>query len=316
MNTIAAAMASRPSAAPPVEAASVASLARVTKRYGAATALDGVDLALHAGELLALLGPNGAGKTTAVSLLLGLQRPDAGEARLFGMDPQHLDARRRIGVMLQEAALQSALRVRELIRLTMSYYPRPRGFGDIAKLAGVEELLPRRYGKLSGGQKRRVQFALAICGDPEILFLDEPTVGLDHDARTAMWRTLRELVARGCSIVLTTHYLEEAEALADRVAVLAHGRIVAAGSVDDIRGRVAQRRIRCISRLEPETVLAWPATDHVTREGERMEIGTSQAEAVLRQLLAADAGLRELEVQRAGLAEAFVEITREKRETA
>lgn len=315
MNTFTAVMVSRPSAVPPAVTAPVASLARATKRYGAATALDGVDLALHPGELLALLGPNGAGKTTSVSLLLGLQRPDAGEARLFGMDPQHLEARRRIGVMLQEAALQSALRVDELIRLTAGYYPKPRAFAEIVQLAGVADFLRRRYGKLSGGQKRRVQFALAICGDPEILFLDEPTVGLDLDARTAMWKTLRELVTRGCSIVLTTHYLEEAEALADRVAVLARGRIVAEGSVDEIRAHVAQQRIRCICNLAPEIVRAWPGVDQAARDGEHLEITTSAPpETVLRRLLGADAALRELEVTRAGLAEAFVEITREEKQ--
>lgn len=287
----------------------IAQLQNVVKRYGQVAALDGVNLQLHPGELLALLGPNGAGKSTAVSLLLGLQRADGGRATLFGLDPQCLAARRRIGVMLQEAALQQSLRVDELIRLTRSYYPRPREFGDIALLAGVEELLPRRYGKLSGGQKRRVQFALAICGDPQILFLDEPTVGLDLGARTAMWKTLRTLVADGCAVVLTTHYLEEAEALADRVAVLARGRIIAEGSVDAIRAHVAQRRIRCISTLTAETLRGWPEVAQAEREGEHLRIFARDAEAVLRRLLAADPELRELEVRRAGLAEAFVEIT-------
>lgn len=310
MNTVAA-DAMDPTAPPGATPAAVARLAHVVRCFGAVTALDGVELELRPGELLALLGPNGAGKTTAVSLLLGLQRPDQGEVRLFGLDPQRLDARRRIGVMLQEAALQSASHVGELVRLTMSYYPRPRAFGDVARLAGIDDLLGRRYGKLSGGQKRRVQFALAICGDPEILFLDEPTVGLDLEARSAMWKTLRELVARGCSIVLTTHYLEEAEALADRVVVLAHGKVVARGSVDEIRAHVAQRRIRCITTLPPADIRAWEHVDHVAEGGDRIEITTTQAEAVLRRLLAADPGLDGLEVQRAGLAEAFVEITRE-----
>ena len=288
---------------------SIAQLQNVVKRYGAVSALDGVDLRVGRGELLALLGVNGAGKTTAVSLLLGLQSPDSGRATLFGHDPHSLDARRRIGVMLQEAALQPTLRVDELIRLTSSYYPRPLALREIAQRAGVEELLPRRYGKLSGGLKRRVQFALAICGDPEILFLDEPTVGLDHGARTAMWKTLRELVARGCSIVLTTHYLEEAEALADRVAVLSRGRTVAEGSVDEIRAHVAQRRIRCISALSSEVLRGWPEVTRVQREGDRLEILSDQIESVLRRMLSADPELRELEVHRAGLAEAFVEIT-------
>lgn len=288
----------------------VASLQCAIKHYGAVTALDGVGLQVRRGELLALLGPNGAGKTTAISLLLGLTKADAGRVELFGLDPQRLAARRRIGVMLQDAALQPTLRVDELIRLTASYYPRPRDFGEVAMLAGVEELLARRYGKLSGGQKRRVQFALAICGDPQILFLDEPTVGLDHEARGAMWETLRALISRGCAIVLTTHYLEEAEALADRVVVLNHGRVVAEGSVEAIRAHVAQRRIRCISSLNIEALRAWPQIERIEREGDRLNIVTVEAEAVLRRLLNADPNLRELEVQRAGLAEAFVEITR------
>ena len=287
----------------------IACLEKATKRYGDRTALDGVNLALRRGELLALLGPNGAGKTTAISLLLGLQRTDTGLAALFGTDPARLEARRRLGVMLQDAMLQATLRVDELINLTSSYYPRPRTLAEVAELAGVRELLARRYGKLSGGQKRRVQFALAICGNPEILFLDEPTVGLDLDARRSLWKVVRELVGSGCSVVLTTHYLEEAEALADRVAVLARGRIVAEGSVDAIRAHVSQRRIRCITSLGIDALRGWPEIERVECDGEHLNLFTESAEAVLRHLLAADPSLRELEVQRAGLAEAFVEIT-------
>ncbi|MGH8115156.1 MAG: ABC transporter ATP-binding protein, partial [Rhodanobacteraceae bacterium] len=272
----------------------VARLAAARKRYARVLALDGVDLALHRGELLALLGPNGAGKTTVVSLLLGLITPDGGEATLFDQDPHTLCARRRIGVMLQDAALQGTLRVGELIRLTSSYYPSPRDFGEVAQLAGVEELLRRRYGKLSGGQKRRVQFALAICGNPEVLFLDEPTVGMDVEARAAMWKTLRTLVAEGRAIVLTTHYLEEAEALADRVVVLNHGEVVAEGSVDAIRAHVAQRRICCVSALSMETLRVWPQIERIEREGDRLIIATTEVEAVLRRLLAADPDMCEL----------------------
>lgn len=285
-------------------------LENVHKQFGQVAALDGLDLEVRPGELLALLGPNGAGKSTAVGALLGLVTPDAGEARLFGASPRDLAVRRRTGVMLQSAAMPDNLEVGELLAQTRSYYPDPRAADECASIAGVGELLGRRYGKLSGGQQRRVQFALAIAGRPQLLFLDEPTVGLDVEARQSLWAAIRALVASGCAVLLTTHYLEEAEALADRVAVLARGRILVEGSVRQIRARVAQRRIRCVSALAPETIGAWPEVRSVCREGERIEIVTDAAEAVVRQLLFEDSALAELEVQRAGLAEAFVEITR------
>jgi ABC-2 type transport system ATP-binding protein len=289
----------------------VATLTAASKKYGNLSALDSVDLNVHRGEVFALLGPNGAGKTTAISLLLGLLQPDGGEARVFGMAPTALAARRRIGAMLQSTAVPETLTIGELIALFRSYYPAPRTVADIVELAGVADLLNRRYGKLSGGQQRRAQFALALAGNPEILFLDEPTTGLDLDARETMWRTIRALVREGCAVVLTTHYLEEAEALADRVSVLARGRIVAAGSVQQIRARVSQRRVRCQSRLAESTIAQWPEVRSVARDGACIEIVTDAAEAVVRQLLFEDSGVSELEVRRAGLAEAFVEITRE-----
>jgi ABC-2 type transport system ATP-binding protein len=293
------------------DANEVAVLNGASKRYGKLKALDTVDLQVRRGEVLALLGPNGAGKTTAISLLLGLLEPDAGEASLFGEEPRSLAARRRIGAMLQTTAVPDTLQVGELIALFRSYYPNPRTVADIVQLAGVSDLLKRRYGKLSGGQQRRVQFALAIAGRAEILFLDEPTTGLDIEARETMWKTIRTLVGEGCAIVLTTHYLEEAEALADRIAVLARGRIVAEGSVAQIRARVAQRRIRCISAMDAQAIAQWPTVRSSRSEGDRIEIVADDAETVVRRLLAEDAALSELEVQRAGLAEAFVEITRE-----
>lgn len=289
----------------------VAQLTAARKRYGAVNALDGVDLAVHPRELLALLGPNGAGKTTAVSLLLGLTSPDSGRATLFGQAPQSLAARQRSGVMLQSAGVPDTLTVLELITLTRSYYPNPLSVADTVMAAGVGDLLRRRYGRLSGGQQRRVQFALALCGRPQMLFLDEPTTGLDIEARQALWAAIRARVAAGCAVLLTTHYLEEAEALADRVVVLAHGRVVAAGSVGEVRARVSQRRIRCVSTLSLARIGAWPEVCNVRRDGDRVEIVTDAAEAVVRQLLFEDSALHELEVQRAGLAEAFVEITRE-----
>jgi ABC-2 type transport system ATP-binding protein len=292
-------------------AGTVASLAGAVKRYGNLTALDGLDLMLHRGELLALLGPNGAGKSTAIGLLLGLMRPDAGRVELFGREPQHIDARRRVGVMLQSAMLPTTLSVRELLRLTMSYYPSPRSLQESAELAGVTDLLDRHYGKLSGGQQRRVQFALALCGRPELLFLDEPTVGMDIDARQKLWVAIRRLVAEGCAVVLTTHYLEEAEALAQRVVVLAKGRVLSDGSVDALRARVPLTRIRCLSDLDAATIATWPHVASATQEDGYLQIRTDAPEQVLRRLLDADLHLSALEVIRAGLAEAFTELTRD-----
>lgn len=289
----------------------VARLAGAVKRYGALTALDGIDLTLHRGELLALLGPNGAGKSTAIGLLLGLIRADAGTVELFGQDPQQIAARRRIGVMLQSAELPATLRVGELLRLTASYYPAPRSVAESADLAGIADLLTRPYAKLSGGQQRRVQFAIALCGKPELLFLDEPTVGLDIEARGRLWAAIRQMLAEGCSVVLTTHYLEEAEALADRVCVIAQGRLIHQGSVEQLRARVAVKRISCLTTLPIDAVGRWPHVIEAQLDGERLRIATAEAEAVVRQLFDADPQLRELEVRRGGLAEAFTELTRD-----
>ena len=286
----------------------VAQLVQASKRYGPTLALDGVDLEVRRGEVLSLLGPNGAGKTTAISLLVGLQQTDAGSATLFGMAPTSPIARRRIGAMLQNTSLPETLSVGELIDLFRSYYPRPRTVADIVALAGVGDLLDRRYAKLSGGQQRRAQFALALCGRAELLFLDEPTTGLDVEARETMWRSIRQLVAEGCAVVLTTHYLEEAEALADRVVVIASGRVVASGSVAEVCARVAQRRISCVSSLSLDLIARWPEVHRCSRDGGHIEIVTHDAEMVVRQLLFEDAALSELEVRRAGLAEVFFDL--------
>ncbi len=294
----------------PVPIAPVLAYHAASKRYGAATALDQFDLALRPAELFALLGPNGAGKTTALALGLGLADPDAGSVQLFGQSPHALAARRQVGIMLQDAGLPDTLKVSELLAQTRAAYTQPLAVDECARTAGIESLLSRRYGRLSGGEQRRVQFALAICGRPNLLFLDEPTVGLDVEARGLLWQAIRTLRAAGCSIILTTHYLEEAEALADRVGVLVQGRLVACGSVAQIRARVSQKRIRCTSVLAAETIAAWPQVASASRAGHYIEIVTAAAEPVVRELLALDATVAELEVHRAGLAEAFVEITR------
>jgi ABC-2 type transport system ATP-binding protein len=217
----------------------VAELRGVTKHYGSIEALRGIDLTIERGELVALLGPNGAGKTTAVRILLGLAQQDAGTATVFGHAPGSREARLRRGAQLQVAKVPETLRVREHIELFSSYYPNPLPFAETIAAAGLAGLENRLFGELSGGQKQRVLFALAICGNPELLFLDEPTVGLDVEARRALWSRIREYVARGGSVLLTTHYLDEADALAHRVVVIDRGQIVAEGTPASIKAQTS-----------------------------------------------------------------------------
>ncbi|MFN3703441.1 ABC transporter ATP-binding protein [Thermomonas sp.] len=300
----------------PVGHAVVAELEGARKRYGGTQALDGLDLALHAGRVTALLGANGAGKSTAVHLLLGLLAADAGAVQVFGRPASSRTARLGTGAMLQSAGLPDRLRVGELLALVRSYYPDPRSTADCVALAGLDGLLERPYRALSGGQQRRVQFALALCGRPRLLCLDEPTTGLDIEARQTLWAAVRELVGEGCGILLTTHYLEEAEALSDHVVVVDAGRKLVEGSVAAIRGHVAQRRIRCVTALEADAVAAWPGVRSARREGDALQVVADAAEPVVRRLLDADASLHDLEVQRAGLADAFLALTRTSQQEA
>jgi ABC-2 type transport system ATP-binding protein len=216
-----------------------ARLSSVTKYYGTTAALSGIDLTLEPGELVALLGANGAGKTTAVRLLLGLLAPTSGTARVFGEDPRQPANRVRTGAMLQVGRVPDTLRVREHIDLFRSYYPSPMAFEEVIDAAGLRGIERKKFGELSGGQKQRVLFALAICGNPDLLILDEPTVGLDVEARRALWKQIRAFIAGGRSILLTTHYLAEAEALANRVVVINQGKVVASGTPAEIRGDAA-----------------------------------------------------------------------------
>jgi ABC-type multidrug transport system ATPase subunit/peptidoglycan/LPS O-acetylase OafA/YrhL len=304
-----------PASSPPASGSGngevVAELRGVTKKFGAITALAGIDIEVRAGEVLAVLGPNGAGKSTAISLWLGLIEPDSGEVRLIGGSPQEIGNRRHLGVMMQDVELAKELRVHELIALTASYYTDPMSVAQALAISGTASIADRPYGKLSGGQKRQVQFAVAICGRPRLLFLDEPTVGLDVKARAALWSSIRALLAEGCSVVLTTHYLEEAEALATRVAVLAKGRMIATGSVADMRALVARRRISCESVLAAEDVRGWPGVAEVARDCDKLIITATDAEGVLRRLLGADLAVRRVEVREAGLSEAFDQLTGE-----
>ena len=287
----------------------VAELRRAVKRYGAVTALAGIDFEVRPGEVVALLGPNGAGKTTAVQLLLGLARPNAGEARLFGVEPRRAEARMRTGAMLQISKVPETLKVREHIHLVSSYYPHPLPEREVMSAAGLDGIEGRLFGKLSGGQRQRVLFALALCGDPDLMFLDEPTVGLDVEARRAFWTVIAEKARQGRSVLLTTHYLEEADALADRIVMIGRGRVIAEGSPAEIKSRVAGRKIRCRTALPLAEIAALPGVRDARRQDELTEVFAAEAERTVFELLSRDPSLSALEVRGADLEEAFLTLT-------
>lgn len=289
-------------------------MSAVTHRYGEVVALDALDLEIRAGEVLAVLGPNGAGKTTAISLLLGTLQTQEGTVRVFGDQPGAGSVRMRRGAMLQVSGVPATLTIAEHLELFSSYYPAPLPISRLLAMAGLEDLADRRYGRLSGGQKQRVMFALALAGDPELVFLDEPTTGLDVEARRSLWNEIRDLKAAGRTAVLTTHYLEEADALADRIVVIHQGRVVAQGTPAQIKSRAADRRVRCITSVNREEVAALPGVARVEASGQHLEILTARPEELLRTLLALDPDLHDLHVTGAGLEDAFLTLVRNKEE--
>jgi ABC-2 type transport system ATP-binding protein len=286
-------------------AQAVAELRGVHKRYGQVNALQGVDLEIHPAELVALLGPNGAGKTTAVSILLGQRRPDAGSARLFGRDATLPAARRPVGVTRQESGFPDNLTVREMVDLVRVHYPHPAATPELLGRFGLAEVAGRRAGGLSGGQTRRLAVALAFAGHPRMVVLDEPTTGLDVEARRRLWELLRAFVAEGGSVLLTTHYLEEAQALASRVVVLAGGQVVAQGSVDDITARVGLSRVHLRAPSLPEL----PAGTHAETSNGSHTLYTADPDGLIRALALQGVAFTGLRVERASLEEAFLHLT-------
>jgi ABC-2 type transport system ATP-binding protein len=287
----------------------IAALTGVTKRYGATVALDALNLALRPGEVVALLGPNGAGKSTAVRLLLGLIAPTSGTARVFGSDPQNPATRLRVGAMLQVARIPETLRVREHLDLFRSYYPHPLPMAEIVKIAQLEGIEDKMFSALSGGQKQRVLFGLAMCGDPDLVFLDEPTVGMDIEARRGLWQQIRSLANRGKTVLLTTHYLEEADALAHRIIVINKGKIVSEGTPAEIKSVSAGRKIRCRTRLTVEFLRALPGVTSVEQSSDDVVVMTPHAEEVVREMLLRDETLSNLEIASPALEDAFLALT-------
>ena len=289
----------------------VAQFQAVSKNYGPVHALANFSFEAYPGELVALLGPNGAGKTTAIRLLLGLAKPSSGTLTVFGGDPSSTETHTRVGAMIQVGRVPETLRVREHLDLFSSYYPNPLQVSETLAIAGLEEIKNRKFGDLSSGQKQRVLFAIAICGNPDLLFLDEPTVGLDVEARHLLWFEIRRFLQRGKTVVLTTHYLEEADALANRIVVINKGSIIAQGTPAEIKARTAGKTIRCITELPIEIVQSLPGVAQAQRDREAVLIHTSQPENVLRQLLQLDLEISAIEVTSAGLEQAFLALTRD-----
>ena len=281
----------------------------VTKRYGDVQALAGIDLDVEPGEVVAVLGPNGAGKTTAIAVMLGLTRPSSGDVRCFGGDPTRYAARSRVGVMLQESGVPSSLKVAEVVGLFQRYYPYTLPLGEILERADLVEKRDTLVSTLSGGQRQRLYFALAIAGDPDLVFLDEPTVALDVSARRSFWQQVDGFAALGKTVLFSTHYLEEADAIARRVVVVDRGRVIAEGSPRDIKRLVADTTVRFAADVALERVAAMPEAQRATLDEGFVVVTTNEPEALLRRLFADGVALRDLRVSDTDLEAAFVHLT-------
>jgi ABC-2 type transport system ATP-binding protein len=283
--------------------------------HGPVHAVRGIEVSIARGETVALLGPNGAGKSTTVDMLLGLSRPDAGEVSVFGRAPREAVDAGMVGAMLQTGELIRDLSVRELISLVASLYSQPMAVDDVLDLAGLNEVADQRTQKLSGGQTQRVRFAIALVPDPELLVLDEPTVAMDAQARRDFWAAMREYAARGRTVLFATHYLEEADANADRAVLMAQGRVVADGPTTEIKGRVGTRTIRAtLQDGGIDELAALPGVTSAERRGEAVVLRCSDSDSAIRALLQHYAGARDIEIAGAGLEEAFLELTADRAE--
>ena len=291
-------------------------LSRLSKSYGNVRAVRSVDLAIAPGETVAILGPNGAGKTTTIEMVLGLTRPDSGTVTLFGKSPAQAVAAGAVGGMLQTGALVEYLSVRELVTMVASVYPRPLPVEQAMRLAGVTEFAERRTNKLSGGQTQRVRFAIALVSNPDLFMLDEPTAAVDVEGRREFWASIRAVAAEGKTVIFATHYLEEADAYADRIVLMARGRIVADGPATEIKAKVSGRIIRATIPVagpaDPADTAALAALLGVTnaeRHGEAVILTCADSDVTLRALLSRFPAARDIEVAGAGIEEAFMALT-------
>ena len=277
---------------------------------GPVRAVRGVDLEIAPGETVALLGPNGAGKSTTIDMMLGLLRPDAGTATLFGRTPAEAIKAGAIGAMLQTGAVIRDLSTRELLDMMASLYPHPLGVQETLELAGITDIADRRVEKLSGGQTQRVRFAVALISNPDLLVLDEPTVAMDVEARRDFWATMRTFTERGKTVIFATHYLEEADAYADRIVLMARGEVVADGPATEIKATVGVRTIRgTLPGADPDALGGVPGVSSVRQRGDAVTLTCSDSDAAIRELLRTYPDLRDIEITGAGLEEAFLKLT-------
>ncbi|WP_274648708.1 ABC transporter ATP-binding protein [Paenibacillus humicola] len=282
-------------------------LRHVTKVYKGKKAVDDLSLTVEEGSVVALLGPNGAGKTTTVSMILGLQQPTSGEVKLLGGAPGDRGIRSRIGAMLQEVSVIDNLKVSETIRLFRSFYDNPMPLEQLLRISGLEDEKDKIASSLSGGQQRRLGFALAAAGDPEVLFLDEPTVGMDVTSRQLFWDTVRAMATRGRTIILTTHYLEEADSIADRVVVINNGRLVADGTPSQIKAETTGRIISFTAgaTLTTEKLHSVPGVRDVEWNGRRVKLYSGDTDRLIAELIGRRVEMKDIEIQSGGLEEAF-----------
>ncbi|GII53509.1 ABC transporter ATP-binding protein [Planotetraspora thailandica] len=282
----------------------------VSKRYGATRALSRAGFTVARGETVALLGHNGAGKSTAVDLMLGLRRPDEGDIKILGMSPGQAVASGRVGALLQSGGLPDGATVRDVVRLACGLYGGRRPVSETLSLAGLADLAGRQAGELSGGQSQRLKFAVAIAGRPELLFLDEPTVALDVEARRGFWSVVRGAADQGASVVFATHYLDEADMFADRVVVLSRGSVVADGGPSTVKALAGGRTVRCVlDAPDPRRLLALPGVQDVQIHGNEVILRTGDADQTVGALYTSIGGVRDLQVTGAGLEEALIALS-------
>ncbi|MFJ9367492.1 ABC transporter ATP-binding protein [Nocardia sp. NPDC101769] len=276
---------------------------------GTVRAVDGLDLTVRPGEIVAFLGPNGAGKTTTIDMLLGLARPDAGEVRVFGATPVEAVAGGRVSAVMQSGGLLPDLTVGETVRLITTLHARPRPVGEVLVRAGIDDIADRPVGKCSGGQQQRLRFALALLPDPDLIVLDEPTTGMDVEGRRDFWHAIRDDARRGRTVLFATHYLDEADAYADRIVLVRAGRVVAAGSAARIKNLAAGRTISAtLPAADPARLLALPGVDQVEQRGSRIIVRAKDSDVVARYLLTATEAV-DLEISGHNLEDAFLALT-------